>query len=223
MDTVKESVSTSMSQDSTNNILRVDDREEKSPHKLFAILIKLEANFIKEHLPIGDFVYNDYVFERKWITDLWGSIIDGRIFEQVENMKENFDHVYVVVSGQLKECINIPKFNPNVIFGAMASLLTKSGINVLWVENDTQLIKLILKICEKSTEPYVRHMKRIKMSKEDIYACMLAQIPRMGYKTAKLILDNSKIKIQLENLNEDELLAIKGIGKKKVSLLMEYF
>ena len=89
-DSVKESASNTTAY--TSDLLYVDDRE---PEKIFKLLDKRNIKYQKAHLPVGDFIFNDWVFERKAINDFYGSIIDNRLFEQAENMRENFDNSFL--------------------------------------------------------------------------------------------------------------------------------
>ena len=53
------------------------------------------------NLPVGDFVFDDKIcFEYKTANDISSSIIDGRVFRQVEKMKQ-YPFSYVIVVGNV--------------------------------------------------------------------------------------------------------------------------
>lgn len=200
--------------------LYADDREEKS-----GILVKLakkEIKFVKCRLDVGDFVYNDMVFERKSIIDFYGSI-QGRMFEQVENMKANYPEVYVLVSGRFAECYaRLNYFNEKVIHGAIASLVAKHRIHVLRVENDNELIAQMMKICEKSGEPITQIVRRIALTDDDVYTNMLACVPGIGMIQARKILEKLKFWQILQD-DGTQLQMVEGIGEKKANEIKKYF
>ena len=54
--------------------------------------------------PVGDFIFEDkVVFEYKTANDIISSIIDGRVFRQVEKMKQ-YPFSYVIIVGDVAEC-----------------------------------------------------------------------------------------------------------------------
>jgi len=203
-----------------SNTLYLDYRE---PDKISRLLEKQGIPFVLANLPTGDFVYNNWVFERKAIADLWGSIISGRIFNQIENMKANFENVVIIISGSNKEAyFSMKNFNENVINGAIASFIVKQQIQVLRVDNDSQLIKMIKLIIDKSTEAGVVNTFKIrKMSDEDVYMSMLCCIPNVGVNKAESVLMKYKFR-DLFNLSIGELKEVEGIGNKIAESIKKY-
>lgn len=192
--------------------IQVDSRE---PEQIFEKLNKKEIEYEKKLLPVGDFVFNDIVVERKEMNDFYQSIISNRIFEQVTQMKANYEKVYVMISGKIVDLFNF-YHTPNygifqIVYGAIASLCEKYDIKVLRVENDNELINQMMKIFQKSTEPKTVYAKRLGINSEDVYLSMLSCIPGISYQKAKLILSQYKF-CDLIKIEKEELLKIKGIG-----------
>lgn len=203
----------------TNDVLYVDDRELKS--KVTTKLKKLNVKFEVRRLDVGDYVYNDMIFERKTIQDFWGSI-QGRLWEQVYNMKLNSDKCYILVSGSFKELFWTTKyFNENIFYGAIASLVTKYNVQVLRCETETQLVKQMLKIIEKSKEPATQIYKKLGLKTEDIYVNMLTCIPGIGVRQAQAILEKFSYQ-QLLVASENDLTVVKNIGIKKAKEIKSY-
>lgn len=201
-------------------MLQVDSRE---PQQIFDKLDKKEVEYEKKYLPVGDFVYNNIAFERKEIKDFLGSIMDSRVFEQVLNMKANYDKVYVIISGKFQDLFtgfSVP--NLSIIYGAIASLSEKYDVKVLRVEDDNQLINQILKICEKSTQPRTIFAKRLGIKSEDIYISMLSCVPRISYLKASKILEKYKF-VELFKVSKENLMEIPGVGDKLSTEIKNYF
>ncbi len=196
--------------------LFVDSRE---PDSIFKILDDLSISYKKEMLPVGDFVYNDIVFERKEMNDMYKSIISGRIFDQVVQMKANFEKVYVLIS---RSYVSLHEdSNPLIVVGSIASLCEKYNIKVLRVEDDKQLIIQMLKICEKSTEPKVIHTKRLGINNDDVYLSMLTCIPGVSIIRAGDILKRFSF-LDIFKASEKELLEVKGIGFKTAKEIKKF-
>jgi len=200
--------------------LYIDDRE---PEKIKNLLTKHNINYEVTRLLTGDFVYNNWIFERKTIEDLYGSIISGRIFNQIDNMKDNYDNVVVIISGKTSNCyFSIPNFNENIINGAIASFITKYKINVLRVDSDSVLIKMIDLITKKSSDiGSINVIKIRKMTNEDVYLSMLCCINGLGVNKAKNILAKYSFK-QIPNLSIDQLKEVEGIGNKIAENIKKY-
>jgi len=200
--------------------LYVDDRE---PLKIRELLEKQDIKYEETRLLTGDFVFNNWVFERKTMIDLYGSLMSGRIFNQIENMKMNYDNVVLIISGNFKQCyFAIPNFNENVIHGAIASFITKQHIQVIRVDNDSQLIKMVKLIIEKSSDIGVINVVKIrKMTDEDVYLSMLCCIDKVGVNKAKNILTKYKFK-DIPNLTIEQLKEIDGVGTKIAENIKKY-
>lgn len=196
-------------------MLKVDDRE---PDKLFKILDKLEVAYTKERLLVGDLVLEEksLCIERKEMGDFYNSICGDHMWNQALNMRENFQNNYVIISGDVKGMFfQNPQFNIHVYLGGMASLASKYGINVLKVDNDTQLVKLAVKLCEKTGEAPTHGIKRIGVSSESIKVSMMSCVPGISTTKAQKIMTHFNGDILKALLStEKELEQIEGIGPK---------
>lgn len=65
-------------------MLRVDNRE---PEWIFQVLSEYSIPFQKEYLEVGDLVYSNVVVERKTLSDLWNSVSDKRLWDQLYSLK----------------------------------------------------------------------------------------------------------------------------------------
>ena len=73
-----------------------DEREKKSgiPSLLKGIGINLEI----KTLSIGDYIVApETIVERKSISDLVSSVFDGRLFDQCNRMRENFQFPIIII------------------------------------------------------------------------------------------------------------------------------
>lgn len=205
--------------------IEVDQREGiKVFPKLEKLAKKYVFTYVKKLLPVGDYLYREgsVCMERKEISDFYSSVISGRIFEQVMNMKKNFDNVIVGISGDTRTAyFKNMNFDVSKYRGAIASLVVKYKCSVFNSNSDTELLDIFLRMCKKSTEPFNAVLHRIEYKDEDVYVNMLTAIPMVSYKRAKDILDVYSFK-SLCNISVEDLKKISGIGDKVANQIKKY-
>lgn len=141
----------------------VDDHE---PSKVFKMCREAGLVVEKKRLKCGDFVCGDICIERKTINDFCSSIVDGRLKKQIQNMKDLFTHNYVIVSGFISQRESLD-FHKHSILGMMASIMIKSGVSLVCVENDVQLIYLVERIISKHEELLNKSVSHKQIERRD--------------------------------------------------------
>ena len=210
----------------------IDSREKER--------IPYAKNFFKKYnhsikeLDTGDYIFNNgeekVCFEYKTMKDFIGSISDGRIWEQVKRMNDEFDWSFIVIEGTIEDLNRENKrrilqknagrvFSLSQFYGAIARL--NCYTTVVQCHNQAQsfnyMEKQALKIFD--AEPLVKHFKK---DSDNPVVNYLAGIPGVGYKTGLQIVSKFEIESlkDLQNLTIDELLSINKIGQKKAELIM---
>ena len=92
----------------------VDEREKKSgiPDLLKSIGVNVEMKM----LPIGDYIVApETIVERKSIQDLISSVFDGRLFDQCDRLKNNFEFPIILVEGDINSIEDLTE-NPFVFY-----------------------------------------------------------------------------------------------------------
>lgn len=128
-------------------MITVDDRE---PYAMNEILEAKGLEFEKKRLLVGDYIKDDICIERKTIDDFCASIMDGRLDRQMGNMKRDFKHCYVLISGSIKS--RKSDIAVNSILGKMSSVVTKHNIPIICVDDDDQLIYLVGRLFKRHEE-----------------------------------------------------------------------
>ena len=190
--------------------------------------------------PVGDYIFEDKVcFEYKSANDIISSIIDGRVFRQVERMKQ-YPFSYVIVVGNVAETINernanywnrrnqVKQFTVRNYLGALARLQIES--RVIHVDNNQQCWTIMDFLTKKLLDenPNIRGVDRPKATLSDPIATFLSCIyindsQRLGIKTAVMIREYLK----LENLSDllsvtyEDLVKVKGVGSKTAKRIMD--
>lgn len=122
-------------------VLIVADYRER---ELISLLKELGAVIKEDSLPVGDFVVSSRTaIERKTHSDFISSIIDGRMFEQMESMEKNYEKRIVLIEGYSDRFIN-----ENAYKAAIATLVT-NGVTVLSTKSQQDTAKTIFWIAKK--------------------------------------------------------------------------
>lgn len=190
--------------------------------------------------PVGDFIFENRVcFEYKTANDIISSIIDGRVFRQVERMKQ-YPFSFVIVVGNVASTINernanywnrrnqVKQFTVRNYLGALARLQIES--KVIHVDNNQQAWTIMDFLVKKllSDNPNVRGVDRPKATLSDPVATFLSCIyindsQRLGIKTAIMIREYLHLESlkDLLNVTYDDLVGVKGVGVKTAKKIME--
>lgn len=193
-----------------NRVVIVCDYREK---EVIRHLKKLGAVVNEKGLEVGDFVCSKRVcIERKTHADFIGSIIDGRVFEQAENLRKNFKKPIVIIEGYSNR-----RINENALKAATASLLIDFNVSILTTKNPIDTAKTIFWIAkreqfEKKVEIGIKVGKKPKEMKR-LQEFIVAGIPGISLILAKRLLKKFGSVKKVFTAEEDELRKVKGIGK----------
>lgn len=199
------------------NIIIADYRE----NEVSEILSRFNLKVIKENLEVGDFIVSDDIcIERKSYGDLISSIIDKRIFTQVELLKKNFKIPIIIIE-------LFPKFERNVhenlIYSSLATLISKFNISILFSLNKYETAKIIywLKINEDNENKSLSLLPHVKKPREivQIKKLILSSFPGISDKLSEKLI--SEFKSLKKIFNSDLLKLSKVIGKKRSKKFIE--
>ena len=191
----------------------LDDRE---PDNVQEMALKYFPNVKIQRLEVGDLVCSNkgVCIERKSVEDLAGSLMDGRLWRQLDNMRNNFDHVYIIIVGDERKLYShrYITFYKEQFVGTIGSLFASYNIKV-WPARDLKDFFLFSKDFIKKSDGEPKDLSKIhrKVPKcKDKYVGMLRQIDFVGNKQAEAILNEYTIR-QLFDVSEGDLCRIRGV------------
>jgi Fanconi anemia group M protein len=193
----------------------VDARELGSPTT--RELSKYDILITQETLSIGDFVISDRTaIERKTVEDFVASIIDGRLFEQISNLKSAYEMPILLIEGEgFQTSRNIA---PEAVMGALASIIVDFGVPVVWTRSPSESALLLLSIARRE-QSKGEHRPRIRMErKPDSLAreqeFVVAGLPLVDTVIARRLLKAFGTVERVFLASDKELQNVEGIGKK---------
>jgi Fanconi anemia group M protein len=202
----------------------IDHRESRGtlPRALFDLGLEIDT----QTLEVGDFIISeDVVVELKKVPDFVNSLVDGRLFSQAKELKENFMKPIYLIEGELDDIFKIRNVHPNAIRAAMISLVLDYQIPFLFSnsENETanilcSLVKREQKIGGKSVG--LRGAKRV-WTLEEKQQFLIEGLPLIGPKLAKTLLSEFKSPMNILNASEEVMLGVDKLGPKKYKLIRD--
>ena len=200
-------------------IIYADNREANS--RILDIL-KNRCDLREKQLPVADYLLSKRVaVERKTCGDFISSIIDGRLFRQLNELKENFRMPLMILEGNPLAIER--KIHPNAIRGALASINLDYGIPVIKTENNLDTAEMLLAIAkreqlEKKKNISLRGAKKAK-STNHRQEFILAGLPQISTQTARKLLKHFGTLENIFMATEEELTGIEGIGPKTAKMI----
>ena len=168
----------------------------------------------KRSLIYGDYACGRVCIERKTAQDFIKSITDGRLFEQLKNLKDQFEKPLLIIEGN--DLYN--RLNPNVIRGALAAIAIDLSIPIIWTQNPAQTAGMIFWIAKREQEEKritAIRTKRKTISQQAQQEFIIAGLPNVSTILAKRLLKHFKSIKAIFSASEKELTKVAGIGKKK--------
>ncbi|MBI1979041.1 MAG: hypothetical protein HYS62_03215 [Candidatus Aenigmarchaeota archaeon] len=202
----------------TQRILRLHDKvviiADYREKEIIENLKSLGANVNEMNLKVGDFVCSGdgVVIERKTHSDFVSSITDGRMFEQLQHLKENYEKPIIIVEG-----FSDREINENALKATIASLITKFNVSFINTKNSLDTAKMVYWLAKKEQEDVhkVLGFKQGKKPKETklLQEYVLSSIPGISKVLATRLLEKFGSIEQVVNTQEMELSKVKGVGK----------
>ena len=200
------------------------DHREKN-NRIVKELIDIGISVKTGQLVSADYLVSGRVgVELKKVPDFVASIIDGRLLEQVRDLRQNFDKAVVIIEGE-EDIYAIRKVHANAIRGMLASIVLDFGVPVLYTKNpkDTAALLAVMAKREQNKERDVSvHDKKPHTTKEQ-QEFLVSSFPYIGLNTARLLLNNFGSVKNVVNASKEDMTMIKGVGPKTAERLTTLF
>jgi len=191
----------------------VDIREKNSliPSELIANGLEVEFR----HLEVGDYIVKNVIIERKTVSDFISSMINKRLFEQLESMK-NVQKKILIIEGIEEQELYHEKsgINENAIRGFILTILLTYNTPIIFTKNyedSAKFLKVLAKKQENEKEFGINAKRKSRDVNEQIQF-IIEGFPGIGPKSAKKLLKEFKNIKNIINASEEDLKKI--LGKK---------
>jgi Fanconi anemia group M protein len=207
-------------------VIYVDSREQNPA--IANKLSSLDCDVRVKMLDVGDYVLSDaVVVERKTLSDFLQSIIDGRLFEQLVNMKTNYEKPLLLIEGDLSRIYSIRNIHKNSIIGALTSAALNYQVPIMFTGNARETVDFLYNIAKreqlgKSKDIRLR-IGRKKMTLAEQQRFIVESLPFVGPKMAKALLKEFGSVREIANAYSKDLQKVENLGLKKAKYIKKVF
>ena len=205
--------------------LYVDYREKGNP--IIKELLENNVEINLDKLESADYLLSkDVAVEFKTQEDFIDSLLDGRIFLQIKELKQNFQKPVLLIEGS-NDIFSIRNVHPNAIRGLLATIAVSFSLPILFTRNAKESAAMILIIAKREQDEngtdFSLHGSKKPMSIKELQEYIVSSFPGVGRGLAKPLLREFKTIKNIVNASEDELKKIELIGEKKAKRMKEIF
>jgi len=197
--------------------VRVDDRECRGA--LIDVMRRMDEFMVRvERLPVGDYRVDDrFLFERKTVTDLVTSIESGRLFRQTLRLvhTERLRPALLIEgkAGDWRAC----GMSREAVQGALVTVALFAGLPILRTGSPVETARTFLFAARQGRTVALgalpRHGRRPRGKAAAQYH-LLQGLPGVGPEKARRLLERFGSVRAVMAAGEDELGAVKGIGRE---------
>lgn len=208
----------------------VDYREE--PSEVVRHLTSMGVGVRLERLEVADYVVSRRTgVERKTVMDLASSIVDGRVFEQVEALAGAFQRPVLIIEGSLDELYVRRRLTPAQVQGALAYVVER-GVYVVPCADPLDTANFICSLARREqlhfSEPEVaslkaklRRVRKGRIGVREAQVALLSSLPGIGPKLAKRLLEHFGSPRRFFKATPRELMEVRGMGESRVKEIVE--
>jgi ERCC4-type nuclease len=203
--------------------ITVDSRETRS--RMAERLGRIGGvTILQEELEAADYTVGDSLLgvERKEVNDLAASIMEGRIFGQIELCKATFQTTVVLIEGDMRQIRSA--IAPESLDGFLSYVALLSGVQLMHSADADHTAALLHRMALHVThglgyEIPLRTAKPKDLS--GIRQYLVEGLPSIGPASAKTLLKALKTPKAVFTATREELAAIKGVGPKTIDRIFE--
>lgn len=201
-------------------VIYADDRE----NSVMKLLSQKDATVRSKRLDTADFLVSDRAaVERKTGQDFLDSIVDQRLFPQLDRMKTQFEKPILVIEGE--DIYGHRNIHPNAVRGALSSIGLDYEIPILWTEDEDETAETLIALAKREQEDQdrtisIRGDKQPK-SERELQKYLVAGLPNVSDKLAERLLEAFGTVEAIMSASETDLKRVEGIGDGKASRIRD--
>ena len=174
------------------------------------------------NLPVGDYLWNTNVIERKEIKDFLSSNISGHLQDQMEdiiyNLSEGFPRAMLILHGSIEDInwqytagITMPVF-----FTKIGEVISNyPNVNFIWLNDEISFVNFLSGLYFKSFQEKKEVLSLKKRDKRNDVNTLCAT-RCFDSKIAKKLLKTNTLQ-EIFNMDTKELIKIDGYGKQRAN------
>ena len=195
------------------------------PDHIVALLMDLGMAVERRTITPGDYIVSlDCGIERKTVNDFVSSVFSGRVFEQVDRLREVYAKPILILEGEIEKEL-AKRNNPRAFWGALLKVQSDMGVPVLntpSIHNTANLLYTLAKRLQKNKQNRILiHHKPRLMTQKDWQMHVVASLPGIGDELAERLLNYFGSVRKIVQANESDLVKVNGVGKVKAGKIKD--
>ena len=161
-----------------------------------------------------------FAVERRTGSSFLKGIVDKTLFTSAIYLREHFEIRILIIEGEVS--YEYSSFNPQAVRGALSSMMSVYGVNVVSTPNVEETVALIamMALQEQTGVPDVSLVpKRKAVELPDMQRRIIEMLPGCGMAMARDLLQHFGSVRQIMNATEAELRSVPEIGARKASVI----
>ena len=194
----------------------VDKRE---PDIIVALLMEIGMDVEMRTITPGDYIVSSECgIERKTVNDFINSVFSGRVFEQVDRLREAYEKPILILEGEVEDELALMN-NPRSFWGALLKIQSDMGIPVLCTPsllNTANLLYTLANRIQKKKQDRISIQHKPKLiTQKDWQVYVVASLPSIGDELAERLLKHFGSVRKTFQANISDLMKVEGVGKVK--------
>ena len=191
----------------------VDYREKNS--LVISELINKGIELEFKQLKVADFISKEIAIERKTVNDFISSILNKRLFKQLEEIKQ-YQKYFLIIEGIEEQELyndNPEGVSGNAIRGMILSIILNYQVPIIFTKDEKDTASFIDVLLRKQTKKHFSlNPKKKSLNSKEQKQFILEGFPGIGPATAKKLLKEFKSIKEIVNAPKERLKEV--IGKK---------
>lgn len=209
----------------TDKVLVYADSRE-APSMVNSYIEEFGALVSCKQLKVGDYIASDRVgIERKTIPDFLGSIMNQRLFKQLQELSESFENPVLILEGNPELLWAESGMHPNALRGALASITVDRRVPIIWTRNARETAAQIYWIANREQKKLdkgisIRGVKRC-LDRPGQQEFIVAGLPFVNSTLSRRLLERFGSVRKVFMAKPEKLKKIDKIGEKKAKQIWE--
>jgi len=192
----------------------VDHRESRSPVMRF--LTQKDVIVEPQQLDVGDYIISSRIgIERKTVDDFLGSLIEGKLFVQMKNLRATYSRPLLLIEGE--GLLTKRNMSHNAIFGSIAAIIVDFGIPIVTTQTPQETADFLAVMAQREQKEGDRAVairgEKIGHTLSEQQQFLVEGLPNVSAVLAQRLLQHFGSIRALANATEEDLCKIPGIGK----------
>jgi DNA excision repair protein ERCC-4 len=201
----------------------VVDHSERHAALLDAVRRSAWFDVRMDRLAAGDYLVNGEVLvERKTISDLVASLIDGRLFPQVARLVHSPHRSLLLIEGPTPS--SLPDVHHHSVEGALVSIAAMWRLPVLHSSDAQQSARMLRFLADQVRRPHDRVLRRFDRKPKRLASrrlFLLQGLPGVGPALAHRLLHHFGSIERVVTADAATLAEVRGIGARKAARIRE--